>query len=111
LIYFQTIFLEEARTFIAQLEPKATQKLIYNIEKAQQTNDPRLFKKLKDDIWEFRTKHGSNEIRLLAFWDKSSNQKTLVIATNGFMKKTDKVPHNEIIRAKNLRQKYLEAKK
>ena len=109
--YFQTRFLEQANEFIAGLDPKAARKLFYNIDLAEQTNDPRLFKKLKDDIWELRVRYGSIQIRLLAFWDKSDSKSTLVIATHGFIKKVDKVPENEIERANNLRNKYFESKK
>jgi phage-related protein len=109
--YFQTRFLEQANEFIAGLDPKAARKLFYNIDLAEQTNDPRLFKKLKNDIWELRVRYGSIQIRLLAFWDKSDSKSTLVIATHGFIKKVDKVPENEIERAKNLRNKYFESKK
>ena len=109
--YFQTRFLEQANEFIAGLDPKAARKLFYNIDLAEQTNDPRLFKKLKDDIWELRIRYGSIQIRLLAFWDKSDSKSTLVIATHGLIKKVDKVPENEIERAKNLRNKYFESKK
>ena len=109
--YFRTRFLEQANEFIAGLDAKAARKLFYNIDLAEQTNDPKLFKKLKDDIWEFRLRYGSNQIRLLAFWDKSDNKNTLVIATHGFIKKVDKVPENEIERAKYLRNKYFESKK
>jgi len=96
---------------MASLELKAAQKLIYNIDLAEQTNDPRLFKKLRDDIWEFRIRYGSIQIRLLAFWDKTDSVNTLVFATHGFLKKVDKVPDNEIIRAKNIRNKYIDSKK
>lgn len=50
------------------------------------------------------------KIRLLAFWDKSDNKKTLVIATHGFIKKVDKVPTKEIDRAERLRDKYFQNK-
>ncbi|MBS1536453.1 MAG: type II toxin-antitoxin system RelE/ParE family toxin [Bacteroidetes bacterium] len=77
---------------------------------AEQTNDPKLFKKLQNDIWELRAKFGGLQIRLLAFWDKSDNIETLVIATHGFIKKVDKVPTNEIDRAERLRGKYFQNK-
>ena len=109
--FFQTRFLEEAKEFIAQLDAKAVKKLFYNIDLAEQTNDPRLFKKLREEIWEIRVRHGNNQIRLLAFWDKSDHKNILVIATHGFIKKVDKVPANEIERAKNIRKKYFETKK
>ncbi|WP_152270729.1 type II toxin-antitoxin system RelE/ParE family toxin [Agriterribacter humi] len=109
--YFQTRFLEEADKFIAGLDSKAARKIFYNIDLAEQSNDPRLFKKLQNDIWEFRTNFGGQQIRLLAFWDKETEAETLVFATHGFIKKVDKVPKNEIERAINIRTKYFESKR
>ena len=106
----QTRFLEEADKFISGLDTKATRKVFYNIDIAEQSNDPKLFKKLQKEIWEFRTKFGGVQIRLLAFWDKDSETETLVFATHGFIKKVDKVPANEIERAINIRKKYFESK-
>lgn len=102
--------MEEANAFIADLESKTITKIFYNIDLAEQTNDPKLFKKLQNEIWEFRTKFAGLQIRLLAFWDKSNNKETLVIATHGFLKKVDKVPANEIDRAERLRDKYFQSK-
>jgi len=102
--------MNEAEEFIAQLDSKTAKKIFYNIDLAEQTNDPKFFKKLQYDIWEFRTKFAGLQIRLLAFWDKSDNKETLVIATHGFIKKVDKVPKNEIERAVKLREKYFESK-
>jgi phage-related protein len=104
--YFETRFLEEAKAFISKLDPKTVKKVFYNIDLAEQTNDPRLFKKLQHDIWEFRTQYAGLQVRLLAFWDKTGSRETLVIATHGFVKKVDKVPANEIERAVRLREKY-----
>ena len=108
--YFETKFLEEADEFISRLEAKTIKKIIYNIDLAEQTNDPKLLKKLQNDIWEFRTKYAGLQIRLLAFWDKTDNKETLVIATHGFIKKTDKVPAIEIDRAARLKDKYFKNK-
>jgi len=107
---FAIRFLEEADKFIAGLEPKIVRKIFYNIDLAEQTNDPRLFKKLQKDIWELRFRVGGKQIRLLAFWDKTNDRQTLVLATHGFVKKVDKVPANEIERAINIRTKYFESK-
>ena len=104
--FFETHFLEEAELFISKLDFKTVREILYNIDLAEQTNDPRLFKKLNSDIWEFRTKYNGNQYRLLAFWDKTSEIKTLVIATHGFIKKVDKIPNKEIEKAINLRNKY-----
>jgi phage-related protein len=108
--YFETRFLEEADKFIAELDAKTVRKVFYNIDLAEQTNDPRLFKKLQNDIWEFRTKYAGLQIRLLAFWDKTDGQDTLVFATHGFIKKVDKVPSREIERAVKIRDRYFENK-
>ena len=108
--HFQTRFLEEADKFIAGLDPKEARKIFYNIDLAEQINDPKLFKKLQKDIWEFRVRFAGKQIRLLAFWDKTNEQETFVFATHGFIKKVDKVPANEIERAINIRTKYFESK-
>jgi phage-related protein len=108
--YFETKFLDEVDEFIAKLDQKTARKIIYNIDLAEQTNDPRLFKKIQNDIWEFRTNYTGLQIRLLAFWDKSDNKETLVIATHGFVKKVDKVPISEIERAERIRDKYFNNK-
>jgi phage-related protein len=108
--YFETIFLEEADQFIRELPPKVVKKLFYNVDLAEQTNDPKLFKKLQNDIWEFRISYLGLQVRLLAFWDKSDNKRTLVVATHGFFKKGSKVPSSELDRAENIRKKYLNAK-
>lgn len=55
------------------IDPKAADKILWNIDLAEQTNDPRLFKKLNDDIWEFRAKYQNLQYRLLAFWDKTQS--------------------------------------
>jgi len=108
--YFETEFLEEAKRFLKTLQPKTVKKVFYNIDLAEQTNDPKLLKKLQNDIWEFRTKYAGLQIRLLAFWDKTGNKETLVIATHGFIKKVDKVPAKEVDRALRLKDKYYESK-
>ena len=104
--YFATQFLKDADDFISQLDPKVIKKILYNIDLAEQTNDPKLFKKLQNDIWEFRTRSSGLQIRLLAFWDKSKELETLVIATHGFIKKVDIIPSKEIKRAMQLRAQY-----
>jgi len=108
--YFETRFLAEVDKFIGGLDQKTINKILYNIDVAEQTNDPKLFKKLKKEIWEFRTIYAGLQIRLFAFWDKTDTQETLVIATHGFIKKVDKVPSKEIDRAERIRAKYFESR-
>jgi phage-related protein len=107
---FDVIFLEEAIVFISKLELKARRKIFYNIDKAKLLNDPKLFEKLEDDIWYFRTKYSTKQYRIFAFWDKTDNNNTLVIATHGVIKKSNKVSKSEIEKTKQIRKEYFEYK-
>ena len=109
--YFEILFLDEAFEFLSSLERKHYEKILYNIRKSQVELDSELFKKLSDDIWEFRTLYQGLQYRLLAFWDKTSTINTLVVSTHGFVKKRSKVPDKEIQKAVNIRTKYLAEKK
>ena len=109
--YFETRFLKEADEFVAKLDKKSAKKVFYNIDLAEQTNDPKLFKKLNKEIWEFRSLYLGNQNRLLAFWDKTEPTATLVLATHGFIKKGDKVPISEIEKAERIRKEYFLIKK
>jgi len=68
----------------------------------------KFFKHLKDTdgLFEMRIKVGSNIYRVFCFFDMGS----LVILLNGFQKKTDKTPRNEIKKAERLKRKYYEDK-
>ena len=79
---FKIEFFPEAVKFIDSLDEKSQQKIYYNIKKAQLTNDPELFKKLNDNIWEFRTLYNKTHFRIFAFWDKSQGQQTLISSTH-----------------------------
>ena len=105
---FEVIFLEQAIDFIATVDMKAKAKIYYNLDKAKLGLHPKLFKKLTDDIWEFRTKYAGLQYRLFAFWDRTGKTETLVISTHGMVKKTDKVPKAEIDKAKQIRTEYFE---
>lgn len=108
---FDVIFLEQAIEFVDNLDSKTRTKIIYNIDKARLLNDPKLFKKLKEEIWEFRTKYNGIQIRLFAFWDKTEKTETLVISTHGIIKKVSKVPKGDIEQAEKLREEYFNQKK
>lgn len=108
---FKVEFLEEAIVFLESLEEKVRDKIIYNITKASFINDSELFKKLTDEIWEFRTIYNKSHYRLFAFWDKEDKLKTIVISTHGLIKKTNKTPQEDLEKANRLRKKYFEFKK
>ena len=107
---FQLLLLEAARDFLKTLPKQARNKIYYNIRKVQGgVRDNELFKKLENsEIWEFRTLYRGTAYRLFSFWDKDSE--TLVVATHGIIKKTQKTPSKEIARAEEMRRKYFEAK-
>lgn len=109
--YFKTEFFPEVREFFKSIDNKAVAKIFWNLDLAERTNDPRLFKKLTDEIWEFRTLYQGLQYRLLAFWDKTNTTQTLVIATHGIIKKTDKMPKKEIEKADTIRKNYFNQKK
>ena len=87
---FKVIMSSEADAFLDTLRQDVKDKIIYNVDKvANGYMDKDLFKKLDDtDIWE-----------------------TLVIATHGFVKKTQKTPRKEINKAEAVRILYFNSKK
>ena len=56
-----------------------------------------------DNIWEVRIKIGNNIFRLLGF----SHRSKYLVLTNGFAKKTQKTPKNEIELAGKRKAEYL----
>ena len=107
---FRVLFLEEAAEFLDSIDPKAREKIIFNIRKAQVLNDKELFKKLSGEIWEFRTLFNKTHYRLFAFWDKTEKTDTIVISTHGIIKKTDKTPLTDLNKADNIRKRYFKQK-
>ena len=105
---FDVLFLEDATDFLQNINAKTRRKILYNIRKASISQNSKLFKKLAGNIWEFRTLYNKKQVRLLAFWDKEEG--ALVVATHGFIKKTSKVPKQEIERAETIRTIYFDEK-
>ena len=85
--------------FIKSLDVKMKAKVVGNLhlleEYGNYATEP-LSKHLEDGIFELRTILGNNIIRVLYFFDKEK----IIIATNGFVKKTQKTPKTEIELAK-----------
>lgn len=108
---FDIVLTEGARVFLEALPYEAKEKIAYNIRRVKGGEINReLFKKLDDSdgIWEFRTLYRKIAYRLFAFWDTESE--TLVIATHGIIKKTQKTPHKEIAKAEEIKRRYFEIK-
>lgn len=108
---FKLVALQEALDFIESLPVPAADKVYYNIRKVRAgVKDKELFKKLDNtDIWEFRTLYNGVCYRLFAFWDRDAE--TLVVATHGIIKKTQKTPQNDIEKAERIRKEYFNKKK
>jgi phage-related protein len=116
---FKVVFLTEAREFLLELDQKSREKIIFNIDKSKIKNDSELFKKLKGEIWEFRTLYNKTHFRIFAFWDKTDKvdpndsqpiKQTLVLASHGIIKKTGKTPEKEIEKAEKIRLSYFKLK-
>ena len=57
-----------------------------------------------DGLFEIKIKVGSDIYRIFCFFDKGD----FIILLNGFQKKTDRIPKNEIEKAMRLKKKYYE---
>jgi len=97
--------------FLDSLTSKQAQKVLWILQLIEELDViPRqYFKKLVDSegIWEIRIQFGSDIFRLLGFFDGG----TLLILTNGFAKKTQKTPPQEIALAVRRKEEYLARRK
>ena len=57
-------------------------------------------------LFEIRIKVGSDIFRVFCFFDEGN----LIVLLNGFQKKSDRTPKNEIERAERLKQQYYEGR-
>ena len=103
---FEVEFLEEANVFLNRLDDRAKRKILNNIFKARYVLDVNLFKKLHHDVWEFRTIHLRKHYRFLSFWTHDGT-KSMVIITHGVIKKTNKLPSQEIEKTVKIMSQYL----
>ena len=96
-------------TFIKSLDVKMKAKVVASLslleEYGNMAREP-LSKQLEDGIFELRVIESKNIVRILYFFDC----KRIIIATNGFIKKTDKTPRCEISLAKQRRVEYFSRK-
>lgn len=108
---FQLSLLDEAKEFLRSIPKQAYKKVLYNVDRvAGGEKNKEIFKKLENsEIWEFRTIYNGIAYRLFAFWD--TDKQTLVVATHGIIKKTQKTPKKEIARAEAIMKQYFELKK
>lgn len=97
--------------FLDSLAGKQAQKVLWVLRLVEEIEIvPRqYFKKLnnRENIWEARIQFGGNIFRLLGFFANG----TLLILTNGFAKKTQKIPQQEIALAIRRKKEYLARRK
>ena len=109
-VLFRVVLTLEAQDFLHSLSKAVVDKIYYNIYRVQLgEHNAELFKKLEGtNIWEFRTLYNKTCYRLFAFWDTESE--TLVVATHGIIKKSQKTPKKDIAKAEKIRQEYFKDK-
>lgn len=109
LFYEQDDGVEPAKDFILSLDKKMRSKMLRTVEMLSQNGaelrEP-YSKHLVDGIFELRARTGSDISRVLYFFFVGRR----VILTNGFIKKTQKTPPDEIQRAKRCRADFLNRK-
>jgi phage-related protein len=97
--------------FLDSLTGKQAQKVLWVLQLIEELDVvPRqYFKKLVDSegIWEVRIQFGNDIFRLLGFFHGGA----LLILTNGFAKKTQKTPPQEIALAVRRKEEYLSRRK
>lgn len=96
------------KDFIESLSELEARKVFYVIDmlKTQERLSRKFVKHIEDGIFELRTKYNSNIFRVFFIFDDGN----IVLLFNGFKKKTQKTPLNEIEQAKKLKQEYYNEK-
>ena len=96
-------------SFIKSLDTRMKAKVVANLRLLEEfgnlAREP-LTKPLEDGLFELRTIESGNIVRIIYFFDNDK----IIIATNGFIKKQDKIPRNEKDLAKARRKDYFARK-
>lgn len=97
---------EPAKEFLLSLDRKMLAKMLKEIDLLE-VNGPAVrepySKSVGDGIFELRAKVGSDITRILYFFFVGHK----IILTNGFVKKSNKTPANELERAKKYRDEFI----
>ena len=104
IVYYKNYYLDffQEQTEAVKLKFNYTLGIIATIERVPE----KFFKHIDDGIYEVRIEVGSNIFRVFCFFDEGQ----LVILVNGFQKKTQKTPKNEILLAKKIKKEYFNEK-
>jgi putative addiction module killer protein len=95
--------------FFNSLDTKTQDKVLYGLMLLETQNkvSSKYVKFIQDEIFELRIEYNGNIYRLFFCFDGNC----IVILFNGFQKKTQKTPENEIKRAIRLKNEYYKRKK
>ena len=85
--------------FMQTLKEKEQEKIQYGLLllKSQNRLPKKFVKHIRDGIYELRTEYGGNIFRVFFIFDEGE----IVVLFNGFQKKTQKTPQNEIEQSQN----------
>ena len=86
------------------LKEKEQEKIQYGLLllKSQDRLPKKFVKLVRDGIYELRTEYGGNIYRVFFIFDEGE----IVVLFNGFQKKTQKTPQNEIEKAIKIKETY-----
>ena len=100
ILYYKHYFID----FFNSLNAGAQRKMAYVIDvlKTQQRPGTNFVKHIRDGIFELRVQHEGNIYRTFFIFDEGN----IVMLFNGFQKKTQKTPENEIEKAIKLKNEY-----
>lgn len=94
--------------FIDKLSDKVVEKIDYGLSllESQDRVSKKFVKYMRDDVYELRTEYESNIYRVFFIFDNGN----IVVLFNGFQKKSQKTPQNELNKAIKLKEEYYASK-
>ncbi len=103
-MYYKTYF----QDFFCSLEKGAQEKVVYVLRYVQQTErwNQKFVKHLRNGIFELRVEYNGNAYRVFFILDNGN----IVVLFNGFKKKTQKTPQQDLVQAIKLKEEYYENK-
>ena len=104
ILYYKSYFID----FFNSLDVGAKRKVAYVLDmiKTQERVSQSFVKHIRDGVFELRASHNGNIYRAFFIFDDGN----IVMLFNGFQKKTQKTPNNEIEKALKLKNEYYENK-
>ena len=104
IFYYKRYFLDFFNELTEDVQKKFnwTLELIATIDRVPK----KYFQYMEDGIYEIRVEVGSNIFRVFSFFDEGQ----MIVVANGFQKKTQKTPRNEIELGKKIKKEYFNEK-